>query len=265
VELILIDPDRTTSDIALAREAVAAIRAGEIGAAFQPVVDAQTPGRVLFREALVRLHRPSGEVVPAGRFMPTLTRLGMAAEADAAMLNIVMDALAADETLRISVNLSAQSFSRPRWRERFLERVMTDEHLAERLIVEMSEDVATCDLSSVLDLLALLRAAGVTLALDDFGAGRTSVSHLRDARFDMVKIDGGFIQGIDRSEDNQVLVSALVSIAHSFDMMVVAEYVETAREARTLRKLGVEAFQGFLFGGPTLVWSDGRRVAPARA
>ena len=91
---------------------------------------------------------------------------------------------------------------------------------------------------------------------DDFGAGRTSFQHLRDFRFDMLKIDGGFITGIDQSPDNQMLVSSLTGIGRQFDMMVIAEYVETAQEARVLRNLGVDGLQGFLFGKPTLVWDE---------
>ena len=265
VELKLIDPAEDMSDLALAREALDAIRAGSIRAAFQPVVDAETPGRVLFQEALIRLQRKNGDTISAARFMPTLARLGLAAEADIAMLRFAFDALIENPSLRISVNLSAQSFGRPQWRDEFNVAADRAPELAERLIVEVSEDVATSDLNSVGDLLGMLRSRGATIALDDFGAGRTSFSHLRDFRFDIVKIDGGFIRSIDQSPDNQVLVSALTSIGRAFDMMVVAEFVETAQEARILRKLGVDGFQGYLFGSPTLVWSEGSRVHEAPA
>ena len=70
---------------------------------------------------------------------------------------------------------------------------------------------------------------------------------------------------IDRSPDNQMLVSALTGIGRQFDMMVIAEYVETAQEARVLRNLGVDGLQGFLFGKPTLVWDDGDSVDIAKA
>jgi EAL domain-containing protein (putative c-di-GMP-specific phosphodiesterase class I) len=103
-----------------------------------------------------------------------------------------------------------------------------------------------------------LRVRGVSLALDDLDTGRTSCQHLLDFRFDMLKIDGGFISGIDQSPDNQILVSALTGIGRQFDMMVIAEYVETAQEARVLRNLGVDGFQGYLFGKPTLIWDKGQ-------
>ncbi|MEO1613890.1 MAG: EAL domain-containing protein, partial [Pseudomonadota bacterium] len=132
---------------------------------------------------------------------------------------------------------------------------------AERLIVEVTEEAALANASETAGLFAMIRARGAALAIDDFGAGRTSFSHLRDFRFDMVKIDGAFIREIDRKPDNQMLVSALVAIARQFDMMVIAERVETAVEARALRALKVDGFQGFLFGRPALIWSEGSQIS----
>ncbi len=244
-------------DMHIAREALDAIRAGAASVAMQPVVDAQTPGRILFREALIRLTRPNGDLVTAGEFVPSLEKLGMASEADIAVLEMTSADLAADPSLRASVNIAASSMSRPGWRAVFLDLADRAPDAAERLIVEVSEDAALTDISAAAELFMQLRVRGVSLALDDFGAGRTSFQHLRDFRFDMLKIDGGFIVGIDQSPDNQMLVSALTGIGRQFDMIVIAEYVETAQEARVLRNLGVDGFQGFLFGKPTLVWDEG--------
>ena len=252
-------------DMRIAREALDAIRAGAASVAMQPVVDAQTPGRIMFREALIRLSRPNGELISAGEFMPALEKMGVATEADVAVLNATATDLGNDPSLRASVNIAASSMSRPGWRAAFLDFAEQAPEAAERLIVEISEDAAQADITAATELFMQLRVRGVSLALDDFGAGRTSFQHLRDFRFDMLKIDGGFISGIDRSPDNQMLVSALTGIGRQFDMMVIAEYVETAQEARVLRNLGVDGLQGFLFGKPTLVWDDGDSVDIAKA
>ena len=248
-------------DMHIARETLDAIRAGAASVAMQPVVDAQTPGRILFREALIRLTRPNGDLVTAGHFMPSLEKLGLASEADIAVLEMTSADLMADPSLRASVNIAASSMSRPGWRGAFLDLADRAPDAAERLIVEVSEDAALGDISAATELFMQLRVRGVSLALDDFGAGRTSFRHLRDFRFDMLKIDGGFISGIDQSPDNQMLVSALTAIGRQFDMIVIAEYVETAQEARVLRNLGIDGFQGFLFGKPTLVWDDGQATS----
>ena len=205
--------------------------------------------RSLNADSAGRLTRPSGEVIPAGRFMPALDRMGAAGEADIAVLNMAAETLAVDAGARVSVNLSAAGLGRAGWRGAFLEMADRSPDLAERLIVEISEDAALSDIGAASELFMQLRVRGVSLALDDFGAGRTSFQHLRDFRFDMLKIDGGFIKGIDASPDNQMLVTALAGIGRQFDMMVIAEFVETAQEARTLRKIGVDGFQGAASAG----------------
>lgn len=261
VAVRVVEEGATTDELSLAKEALAMIRAGAASVALQPVVDAQTPGRVMFREALIRLIRPSGEEITAGAFMPTLTAMGMTADVDLAVLNNAIRMLGEDPSARISVNVAAETLTGGAWRDRVLDVALRSPDIAERLIVEVSEETALSHITAARDLFTLIRRCGVTLALDDFGAGATSFSHLRDARFDMVKIDGKFISGIDASPSDQALVAGMADIARRLDMMVIAEYVETAQEARVLRKIGVDGFQGFLFGQPTLVWSDGESVA----
>ena len=261
----VLDVSEDANDMALARFALGAVRSGAASIALQPVVDAEGSGRVLFREALIRTPGPNGGSMAAGRFMPTLDRLAMTEEVDIEGLRLAFDELSAYPALRISVNMSAASLAGRRWLETFESLARRSPDCAERLIVEVSEEAALEDAGASTGVFALIRALGAALALDDFGAGRTSFRQLRDFRFDMVKIDGAFIQNIDSNADNQMLVSALVGIARQFDMMVVAEFVETASEARMLRSLGVDGFQGFLFGKPSLVWSreDGVGVAGA--
>ncbi|QIE55843.1 GGDEF domain-containing protein [Pikeienuella piscinae] len=265
IELALFDPAAERDELGRARRALDLIRAGCASIALQPVVNADASGRLMFREALIRVTGLDGAAIPADRFMPQLERLGMTEEADVAALRLAFDELAKDPGLRISVNLSGAAITRRRWPDAFARLAAAQPNCAARLIVEVTEEAAIARAGAAIGLFSLIRAHGAALALDDFGAGRTSFRHLRDFRFDMVKIDGGFIRGIDASADNQMLVSALVGIARQFDMMVIAEFVETAAEARALRALGVDGFQGFFFGRPALVWSDedhaGRGVA----
>lgn len=257
VSLIELDRISDTDTLSVARRALNAIRSGDIHIALQPVVSSDGSGQVLFREALLRLRSGDGGEIPAGRFMPALDKLGMTEEADIAAMRLAFDELMRDPALRISVNLSGASIRRNGWPQAFEELAASAPDAAERLIVEVTEEAALSNASETAGLFTLIRARGAALAIDDFGAGRTSFSHLRDFRFDMVKIDGDYIRGIDQKPDNRMLVSALVAIARQFDMMVIAEHVETAIEARALRALKVDGFQGFLFGRPALVWSEG--------
>lgn len=255
IEVALLNDEAERDALGRARRALDAIRAGGASIALQPVVAADASKRILFREALIRVSGLSGASMPAQDFMPELERLGMTEEVDVAALSLAFDALARDPSTRVSVNLSGAAMTRRKWPEAFASFATSAPDCAARLIVEVTEEAAIARAGAASSLFALIRKHGAALALDDFGAGRTSFRHLRDFRFDLVKIDGGFIRGIDSSADNQMLVSALVAIARQFDMMVVAEYVETAAEARTLRGIGVDGFQGFFFGRPALVWS----------
>ncbi len=114
-----------------------------------------------------------------------------------------------------------------------------------------------------LDFMDRLRRQGCAFALDDFGMGHTSFGSLRDFRFDIIKIDGSFITDVTTNPDSRFFVSKLVEIGAHFDMMTVAEFVQGPAEARILRDLGVEYFQGFYFGSPSLVLDPGLKPEAA--
>jgi EAL domain-containing protein (putative c-di-GMP-specific phosphodiesterase class I) len=103
----------------------------------------------------------------------------------------------------------------------------------------------------VVDFMNRLQPVGICFALDNFGAGQTALRHLRDLCFDMVKIDGQFIKGIADNPDNQVLVSAMKAFADQFDMMTIAEQVESANEAQFVAQLGIDCSQGYFYAAPT--------------
>jgi EAL domain-containing protein (putative c-di-GMP-specific phosphodiesterase class I) len=96
------------------------------------------------------------------------------------------------------------------------------------------------------------REAGISLALDDFGAGQTAVRHLPIWRFDIVKIDGGFTRDVHRNPDNQAMMGALMDLAHHFEAMTVVEHVENAADAAWLTARGAGGLQGHLFATASL-------------
>ena len=104
----------------------------------------------------------------------------------------------------------------------------------------------------VVDFMDGLQDRGVSFALDDFGAGHTAIRHFRTYYFDAVKIDGQFVRGIHANPDNQMLARALIAIAQQFDMLTIAESVETVSDAEYLVSLGIDCLQGYLFGAPTV-------------
>jgi EAL domain-containing protein (putative c-di-GMP-specific phosphodiesterase class I) len=137
-----------------------------------------------------------------------------------------------------------------------------DPTVAERLILEITERSAIVVPEHVRAFMSEYQVMGVSFALDDFGSGYTALRHLRDFYFDILKIDGQFVNGIHQSPDNQVLVRAMIALARHFDMFTVAEHVETVEEAEYLASCGIDCLQGHYFGAATTSppWSP--RVPP---
>lgn len=224
-----------------------------LAVAFQPVVRAAGGRTIAFQECLARIRRADGSVLPAAAFMPALERIGLATLVDRQVLAMTLGTLARNPGARLSVNVYPHTMQDACWMSLFEEQAAQDPSLPERLIVEVTETAAVLDLARTRAFMDRLRRHGVAFALDDFGAGSTSIAHLRDLRFDIVKIDGRFVRAIAPGTDDAFLVGKLVEIARRFDMMTVAEGVQGPAEARCLGDLGVEFFQGFWFGCPSLV------------
>lgn len=249
--------------LGMVRDALAARR---MRLAYQPVVLSSDPTRPAFHEALIRILDPKGRIIPARDFIGAAESHASGREVDCAALDMALTALARHPRLRLSVNMSARSIGYPRW-SRILRRALADcAGIGERLILEITESSAMQMPEIVVAFMADLREQGISFALDDFGAGQTSLRYFRDFQFDILKIDGQFIRGVDGDPDNQVLTAACLSIARHFDMVTVAESVETAAEAAWLTALGVECLQGFHFGAPTVspAWEEEAVAAAIR-
>jgi EAL domain-containing protein (putative c-di-GMP-specific phosphodiesterase class I) len=220
---------------------------------YQPVVRADNPRFPAFFEMLARLELPSGALLPAGGFMPFVEDTSLGRAIDRLALRRALEALAADPSLRLSVNMSPLSMGDEPWLAILDAAAERHPGACGRLILEITETAAIQDTGQTVDFMNHVRGLGPAFALDDFGAGATGFRHFRDFRFDMVKIDGTFVQDITASPDSQVLVECLVAVARHFDMFVIAERVETEAEAAWLRRLGVDCLQGYLYGPPAAV------------
>ncbi len=219
--------------------------------AFQPVVQARMPKRAAFYEGFMRLLDANGRVIPAADFMAAIETHELGRRLDCLALELGLAQLAREPGLRLSVNMSARSIGYPGWLTALQRGLRGDPSIGERLILEITESSAMLmpDLVSVFML--DMQERGICFALDDFGSGYTAFRYLKEFYFDIVKIDGQFIQEIHSNPDNQILAQALVSIARHFDMFTVAENVETAEDARYLVDIGVDCLQGYYFGAPS--------------
>ncbi len=220
--------------------------------AYQPVVLTRDTDRLAFHEGLIRVLDPGGRVIPAKDFMSAVESHEMGREIDCAALEMGMAALARHPGLRLSINMSARSIGYPRWTRLLRQGLSVSPTIGERLILEITESSAMLVPEIVVAFMDDLQREGIAFALDDFGSGYTAIRYFKDFFFDILKIDGQFVRGIDRDADNQALTAALLSIGKHFHLFTVAEAVETVAEAETLRSMGVDCLQGYLFGAPTM-------------
>lgn len=227
-----------------------ALREGRTMLAYQPVVLATNPQRVAFHEGLIRVMDPSGRIIPARDFMGSVEGRETGRLIDCAALKHGFAALAAVPDLRLSINMSARSIGYTPWMKVLRQGLRRDPTAGERLILEITESSAMLIPDVVTTFMDELHAEGISFALDDFGAGYTSFRHFRDFFFEVAKIDGQFIRNIASNPDNQVLTKALGAIARHFDMLIVAECVESQVDADWLRENGIDCLQGYLYGAP---------------
>lgn len=227
-----------------------ALETGRVGLAYQPVQAVTGAADRVFFEGLCRIFDPSGAVTPAGEFIDLAEPREIGRRLDIAVLERGFDTLLAHPELNLSLNVSARSLAYPNWADTLRGLVDLHPEAARRLILEITEQSAMEMPDRVARVMAEWRGAGIRFALDDFGAGHTSIRYFRKLSFEFLKIDGSFVRGIDHDTDNQVLIGAIQSIARHFGMATVAEFVETPDEVRVLKGLGVDMLQGFGIGVP---------------
>lgn len=219
--------------------------------AYQPVMRGDAPDKVAFYEGLIRVLDSTGRVIPAKDFMPHVEDSEVGRQIDVLALRMGLRALNQNGALRLSINMSARSIGYQPWETALHWMLKKDPTVGERLILEITESSAMLVPELVVNFMDRLQPMGICFAMDDFGAGYTAIRYFKDFYFDILKIDGQFINGIADNPDNQALTAALISIARHFDMLTVAEFVERPQDAKLLSEMGVDCLQGFHFGAPT--------------
>lgn len=229
-----------------------AVQTKQVMLAYQPVVRTSRMDTVAFHEGLIRVMDHTGRIIPAKDFIDVVESQELGRVIDALALELGIEALEAEPSLRLSINMSARSIGYARWKQVLMQGLERDPTVGERLILEITERTAIVMPDLVQIFMAEMQSHGISFALDDFGAGYTAFRYLRDFYFDILKIDGAFIRGISESADNQVITQAMLSMAQHFDMMTVGESVETLEDAEFLTACGCDFLQGYFFGAPTV-------------
>jgi diguanylate cyclase (GGDEF)-like protein/PAS domain S-box-containing protein len=229
-----------------------ALQRRELQLHYQPVVDAS--GRTTGVEALLRWMHPERGVVGPADFIPQAEKSGLILELgvwvlEEACRQLVVWADNADTAhLTMAVNVSARQFRQPNFVEQVL-RVLEHSGADPRLLkLELTESMLLTDMDEVIARMTTLKAHGVGFALDDFGTGYSSLSYLKLLPIDQLKIDRSFVHDMLHTRHASSIVRAIVTLAYSMDLEVVAEGVESREQWSALEAIGCTAFQGYLFG-----------------
>lgn len=220
--------------------------------AYQAILPAGAPGKPAFYEGLIRVMDTTGRIIPACDFIAEIEATETGRIIDCLSLEQGLKAMHDYPDLRLAINMSARSIGYPRWNAILRNGLRSDPTAGERLILEITESSAILVPELVMNFMTDMQSEGVSFALDDFGSGYTSFRYLKQFYFDILKIDGQFIRGVAHDPDNQVLAAAMLSLARQFDMVCIAESVETAEDAQYLQRIGMDCLQGYYFGAPTV-------------
>ena len=215
---------------------------------FQPVVAAQDTQLVLHYKVLSRLLDEHGQTVPAGRFLPWLERFGWTARLDRLMLERVLEQMKEHED-SLALNLSSATLADPQALNKIFEILRAHSNLGPRLTLEIGEEQLP-EQAVLEQLTRRLRELGFSLSLQRFGGRFSMIGNLARLGLAYLKIDGSYIRAIDQESDKRLFIEAIQRAAHSIDLPLIAERVETEGELSVIREMGLYGVQGQLLGEP---------------
>jgi diguanylate cyclase (GGDEF)-like protein/PAS domain S-box-containing protein len=230
-----------------------AIERSEFLLHYQPQVDLAT-GKIHGTEALIRWNNPEFGMVSPADFIPVAEDTGMIVQIGEWVLRTACAQAKAWERggmpMRVAVNLSARQFIQDDLAETIAD-ILLDTGLDPAMLeVELTESILMKDTSTASTILNKLHAMGVQISIDDFGTGYSSLSYLKRLPIQLLKIDQSFVRDIHTDPDDRAIVTAVIALAHSLKLHVVAEGVETEEQLAFLRQYNCDILQGYLFSRP---------------
>ncbi|MFN3944057.1 MAG: EAL domain-containing protein [Allosphingosinicella sp.] len=258
---------RETDRQILAADLRRAVEQGQLSLVYHPIIEAATEEPVGF-EALLRWAHPTRGPLSPAAFLPVAEETGLVVDIGRwALAAACADAAQWPKTCRVAVNVSPVELARPGFAAGVAEVLKATSLPPERLELDLREESLVAEGGCAQAALAELEALGVRLAIDDFGAGQSSLASLRNAALDTIKIDPAMLRAAaDRAGGrNGAAVRAIVAMAEGLDMTVVAEGVETLEELALARELGCAQIQGFIFGRPVAAAEAARMARESRS
>lgn len=216
---------------------------------YQPIVDLDT-GRIAHSEALIRFQDEDGHLHSPAAFLPSAERYGLMSQIDRYVVSRVFSDMAANPTLKTSINLSGCSVTEPSMVS-YIEQCFDESGIEpSRIVFEITETVFMTNLVQAREMVERMQDLGCAFGLDDFGSGFSSLNYLRNLPVNVVKIDGSFVREIEADAVSRALLKSINEIAHLLGKATVAEWVESAETCRILRSIGVDYAQGYYCGKP---------------
>lgn len=237
---------------------------------YQPKIDLPT-GKIVGMEALVRWKHPEHGLVSPAEFIPLAEETGLIVPIGEWVLRAACAQNKAWQKvglppIRIAVNLSARQFHKQNLSQTIIQ-VLREVDLDPRYLeLELTESLIMKNAEATIAMLSELDAIGVEMTVDDFGTGYSSLSYLKRFPVHTLKIDRSFVRDLSSDPDDAAIVTAIITLAHSLDLKVVAEGVETVEQLEFLRSLKCDEMQGYLFSRPlppdevTKLWKEERRL-----
>jgi diguanylate cyclase (GGDEF)-like protein len=238
-------------NVTIADDVISALDEHRMLLALQPIVNTATRRADIY-ECLLRMQMPDGRILSAGEFIEVAEQLGLSRLIDRRVLELSVDLANKHPDLKLSVNVSSLTCSDHEWLVLLHRLTGGQRSITSRLMIEITETTVIGDLDQTINFVDTLKELGCRVAIDDFGAGYTSFKNLKHLAVDMVKIDGGFVKNLVTDKADLIFVKTLASLAKSFGMETVAEWVGDNATAKLCKDVGIDHLQGFLFGTPFL-------------
>ncbi|MFQ3789416.1 EAL domain-containing protein [Halomonas sp. A29] len=240
--------------LTLERELRHAIENGELSLHLQPQVDSRR--HVIGAEALVRWQHPARGYISPGEFIPLAEESGLILPLGYWVLQegcrLLGEWRQSPEfcELKLSLNVSVRQFQQPDFVDQVLTSIYRHAVVPSHLTLELTESLLLKDPEGTIEKMLLLRRIGVSFALDDFGTGYSSLVYLKALPLDTLKIDIAFVRDLSHDTQSTPIAAAIVALAQSLELAVIAEGVETEIQRDVLAGLGCHLYQGYLFGRP---------------
>ena len=223
---------------------------GQIEAWFEPQIDLGTGNLVEF-EALARWNHPLSGIIMPDLFIPVAEEIGLIGRLSEEVMRAAFRAAVGWERgIKLSVNISPTQLTDPWLAQRIVRLLAETGFPASRLVVEITESSLFADIDQARAIVTSLKNQGISMALDDFGSGFSSLSHLRSLPFDIIKIDRSFVSTIHRDRESAAIIRAVTTLATAIGLPVTVEGIEDAATHTAVLGIGCTTGQGWYFGKP---------------